>query len=195
MLICAWHQWIFTIGYDCVCVNIGSEEQMANLNKYVGFYCPDRYNHGSIQWTDIYEGQADFDNSSCDLKLRMFDIRAESVPEARRKLFSMLYPSWIEDDYAMVAGVQILINVMCVDDPENFEEEYLELFGDVDGGKMIAIVNENYDEFRLDDSWSYFDDMTENSKNLLEELSEQTKMELYYDALNSDLMIYPLKRA
>lgn len=168
---------------------------MANLKKYVGFYCPDVYTHGSIQWTDIYEGQVDINSDTSDLKLEMFEIKAESAPEARRKLFSKLYPYWIEDDYSINAAAQILINVMNMDDPDNFEDEYFELFGDVDGGTLITIVNEDYDTFDLDDSWDYYRNMTENSKNLFKELSEQTKMELYYDALNSDLMIYPLNRA
>ncbi|HEY5587632.1 MAG TPA: hypothetical protein VIK86_01600 [Candidatus Paceibacterota bacterium] len=168
---------------------------MANLKKYVGFYCPDKYKHGSIQWTDIYEGQVDINSDTSDLKLEMFEIKAESAPEARRKLFSMLYPYWNEDDYSMRAVIQILINVMNMDDPDNFENEYIEIFGDVDSDKLITIVNENYDTFELDDSWDYFSDMTESSKNLFKELSEKTKMELYYDALNSDLMIYPLNRS
>lgn len=77
-----------------------------------------------------------------------------------------------------------------LDDPDNFEDEYLEFFGEEDGGKMITIVNENYDEFEFD----VFDKLTDNSKKLFSELSEQTKMELYYDVINSNLMIYPLNK-
>lgn len=167
---------------------------MAYLNKYVGFECYSSSNDGTIQWTDIYEGQAEFDGNSCDLKLEMHEIKAESFQEARRKLFSKLYPYWDEEYYGAAAARQILINICDLDDPDNFEDEYLEFFGEVDGGKMITIVNENYDEFELDDTWHLFEKMTEHSKILFSELSEQTKMELYYDAINSDLMIYPLNK-
>lgn len=164
---------------------------MANLNRYVGFYCPCYNSTQTIPWSDIYEAQADLADSTSNLNLVMYEIKAESVPEARRKLFSLLYRFW-DEIFTPATANQILINVMDMDDPDNFEEEYIELFGNKDGSKMAIIVNENYDNFG--DNWDYFDDMTDNSQKIFMELSEKTKMELYYDAIHIDLMIYPLNK-
>ena len=78
---------------------------------------------------------------------------------------------------------------------------YCAIFNDLDSDKIKSIVDENYDAWNESDcnsntdSWDSFKNATEHSKQLLDELSEKTKLGLLYFALESELMIYPLRKA
>ena len=165
---------------------------MKQLKKYVGFDFPKYHTNNTIEWFDVFNSQADSEHETEYITYDFLEISAGSVSEARRHLFSILNKSW-DYDYDLFSFDQILINVNDMNDPDKFKTVFLATYGEIDGKKMISIVNDNYDRWSVDKPWGFFNQVSDQSRDLFNELSEETKIQLHYENIKDNLMIYPLK--